>query len=148
MRAHLLLCDFAQVNTNKLTVVGAGWDTLSGPGPMGLGVIVEVDWDETNVPSEARIDLVNGDGHPFTVPTPDGPQPIEVQNQFEMGRPAGTDKGSALTLTFAVNVAPLPFVAAGRYTWRLFLNGETRQEWQRSFRVTEAALVDLGGDGV
>jgi hypothetical protein len=44
--------------------------------------------------------------------------------------PAGSD----IDFAFAVNVPPFP-LPAGRYAWRLSIDGETREDWQRPFQV-------------
>jgi hypothetical protein len=33
-----------------------------------------------------------------------------------------------------VNLPPLP-ISAGRYTWRLFIDGESGEDWVRPFQV-------------
>lgn len=126
-------------------MVGAGWETLNGPGPMGIGVIFEVSWNETNIPSRLKIDLVDQDGHPVVVPTPAGPQPVLVEAGFEVGRPPGSLHGASFVGTFAFNTAPIPFQHSGRYRWRLFVNEEANDEWQRAFTVADDAVIPLEG---
>ncbi len=145
MRATLILCDFAQATAGKLTMVGAGWETLNVPGPMGIGVIFEVDWNETNVPHRLMIDLVDQDGQAVAVPTPGGLEPVRVEAAFEVGRPPGMIHGASSVGTFGFNTGPIPFQAPGRYRWRLFVNKDSKEEWQRAFTVAAGAVFPVEG---
>ena len=65
----MLLADFAQVADGKLTVVGGGW-SLTGPEPtpFGIAILVHVPWDQANRRHTLRLELVDADGEPVTVP--------------------------------------------------------------------------------
>ena len=108
----MLLADFAQVADGKLTVVGGGW-SLSGPEPtpFGIAILVHVPWDQANRRHTLRLELVDADGEPVTVPGDDGEEaPIVFLDdvEFEVGRPAGIKPGTPLELPLAVNSGPLP----------------------------------------
>lgn len=145
MRATIILCDFAQVSEGKLTVVGAGWHTLNGPAPMGIGAIFEIAWVETNTPHRFRFDIVDQDDQAVMVPTPQGLQPTMVEGALEVGRPPGSLHGTTFVNAFAFNTAPIPFQHPGRYRWRLFIDEEANDEWQRAFTVADAAVIPMNG---
>lgn len=120
----MVLGDFARVTEGKLDVLGGGWK-VTGPGPvnMGIGLIVEVPWTETNVKHKLRIQLVGEDGQLVQLPGPPG-QPastLEVSSDFELGRPPGVAPGASLPFALAVNVnnVPLPPGEGTSGGWRL-----------------------------
>ena len=113
MDAQLLLADSAQVapESGKVYALGLGWTATVTPlPPQAVIILVDVDWDETNVQHEAVVRLVDADGRPVTVSGPDGDHQIEVQARFESRcllpwrrgwrwLPVGTPGGSASTAT-------------------------------------------------
>jgi hypothetical protein len=132
----MVLCDYAQAADGKLNVIGGGW-TLIGPqpAPSAIGMIFEIPWDRTNEQLGFRLELVDQDGAPFTVDTPDGEQPLLIEGHFEVGRPPGIKPGTPLTFPFAVNLPPHEFAPGGRYEWRLTVNGQSDQDWRLAFGV-------------
>lgn len=139
MRAHVLLCDHAQVENNKLFISGAGISRLSMGAPMSLAVLIYVPWDLTNQRISARIDLEDADGRQVFLPTDDGNStPLVVEHSFEVGRPVGVPAGADLEVPFALNAGPLR-LHPGRYQWRLTINGEVSYNWTASFDVLEPA---------
>lgn len=137
-RAVLMLADYAQVADGKLFVAGGGWQFTGGlpglAGPMGLAILIEVPWDETNRVHEVEIRLIDEDGNPVAVPQPH-PEPLVVRTQFEVGRPPGIRPGMRLNVPLAVNLAPFPLQPGRSYVWRLFIDGETKDEWVVAFSV-------------
>ena len=75
--------------------------------------------------------MLEADGSPVTVPTPDEPITIGADAEIEVGRPPGLAPGSMLDASFALNIPSLP-LAPGRYEWRLTL---ADQEFTASFTV-------------
>ena len=69
MKATLILADYARVSEGKLDVLGAGW-TVAGPDEvtMGLGVLVEVPWDQTNRSHQMVVRLLGEDGQLYPLP--------------------------------------------------------------------------------
>ena len=132
----MLLADYVQAAEGKLNAIGAGW-TLTGPAPTpsGVGLIFDVPWDRANEQIKFRLELVDQDGQPFMVDTPDGPQPLFIEGGFEVGRPPGIKRGTPLTFPIAVNVPPQPFEPGGRYEWRLTVDGESNESWRLPFGV-------------
>jgi hypothetical protein len=119
----MLLCDAAQVADGKLFILGGGW-SLIGPDPMptAIAVKVDVEWNETGRPHHWELFLVDEDGRPVIVDGPDGPQPIEVRGDFEVGRPDGVPEGSPVDVALAIN-----------FTWHFTVDGEAENDWQVAF---------------
>lgn len=134
MRVTMLLCDAAQVADGKLYILGGGW-SLIGPAPMPSGVAlkIDVDWTEVDRAHHWELYLVDQDGQPVLAETPDGPQPIEVRGDFEVGRPIEVPAGSPIDVALALNFGPLPLQGSTRYTWRLVINGESQDDWNLAF---------------
>lgn len=134
MKVQLILGDYAQTADGKLTVVGAAWSFASSPVSMGLGVVVETPWFETNNKKAFKLELLDSDGQP--VLGPDG-APVRTQAQFEVGRPTGHPEGVPIRSTLPpVNVAGLP-MQPGRYEWVVTVDGRTEDYWRASFNVRE-----------
>ena len=138
MKATLILADHARVSEGKLDVLGAGW-TLAGPDPvtMGIGVLIEVPWDQTNRRHSMVVRLLGEDGQLHPLPAPDGGQArgIEAHTDFEVGRPPGVTAGTAQPFALALNLAQVPLAAGRRYEWRLEIDGESQDDWRVTFQT-------------
>ena len=140
----MLLADYAQVADGKLTVVGGGW-SLTGPDPtpFGIAILVHVPWDQANRRHVLRLELVDADGLPVTVPEgDDGDEaPVVFLNdvEFEVGRPAGIKPGTPLELPLAVSVAQLLLVSVGGELFGVPLH--------KVLLTTEYDLLARGGEG-
>ncbi len=138
MEAHLLLADFAQGDgTGKVSAIGLGWSVTTSPTPHhSLVVVLKVGWEEANNPHHMSLDLLTADGlHAVQVPSPVGAQPLRVEVDFEVGRPPGTPIGSSVDHSLAINVGPGLPLSAGRYEWRMEIDGVQRGEWRAGFTV-------------
>jgi hypothetical protein len=135
----MLLCDAAQVADGKLYILGGGW-SLVGPDPMPSAVAlkIDVDWTQAGSPHHWELYLVDEDGQPVLVETPDGPKPMEVRGDFEVGRPGTVPEGSPIDVALAVNFGPLPLPPGTRFTWRLTIDGESAPDWVLAFSTREA----------
>ena len=135
-----MLCDAAQVAEGKLFILGGGW-SLIGPGamPSAIAMKVDVGWHEAGRPHHWELFLVDEDGRPVIVEGAEGPQPIEVRGDFEVGRPEGVPEGSPVDIALAVNFSPLPLEYGTRFNWRLTIDGESDDDWQLSFSTRPAA---------
>ena len=131
----MMLADAAQEVNGKLYVLGGGW-SVTGPvlPPMALALKLDVPWSAANQPHEFLLVLIDADGHPVRVGDDDGE--VRAGGTFEVGRPPGLPAGTDIDFAFAVTVPSLP-LAAGRYAWQLWIDGETREDWQRPFQVRE-----------
>lgn len=140
MRVTMLLCDYCQALDGKLYIMGGGWSvTGPQPAPFGIALLFQVPWDETNRPHVFRLELLTADGDPVLAPGPDGPQPLVVQGEFEVGRPAGLKPGTPLDFPVAFNSGPQPLPLGTRFEWRLTVDGEARDEWRLAFSTRPPA---------
>ncbi len=139
MRATLLLADHAVVADGKLYINGGGW-SITGPTPTPSAIAVKLDvpWDRANQKLHLRLRLIGQDGDPVTVPSPDGPQPVEITGDAEIGRPEGLVHGADIDFPLAFQLGPLPLEPGQRYQWVLDIDGETQQDWHLTFSTRPA----------
>lgn len=131
-----MLCDAAQVADGKLFILGGGWSvTGPDPTPSAIAIKIEVGWNEATSAHHWELFLVDADGQPVTVPTPDGDQAVEVRGDFEVARMDAIPEGSPIDLPLAVNIGPIPLALATRFTWRLVIDGQTDEDWAASFQT-------------
>lgn len=131
----MLLADYAVVSDGKLTIVGGGWSqTGPEPAPFGIGLLIQVPWDQANTPHSFRVELLDADGGPVVLDAPEEDQAVAFGGDFEVGRPPGLKPGTPLDFPLAMNSTPLP-LEPGRYEWRLTIDGEARQDWSLAFTV-------------
>jgi hypothetical protein len=132
--ATLMLADAAQAVDNKLYILGGGWSvTGPAPTPFALAVSLKVPWDEANRAHTLRLELLDSDGDPVAVSGATGEEPLAIETKFEVGRPPGLKPGTSIDLAFAMNFAPVPLPPAGRYEWRLSIDGEAEAHWHAAF---------------
>jgi hypothetical protein len=82
------------------------------------------------------LSLLTADGaNAVEAPTPFGPQPLQVEMDFEVGRPPGLAQGSTIDHAVAINVGPRLPLAPGRYEWRLRINDTDREGRRAPFLV-------------
>ena len=132
----MLLADYAVVSDGKLTIVGGGW-SQTGPeaSAFGIGLLIQVPWDQANTPHAFSVELLDADGASVSVDTDEeGEQPVSFGGEFEVGRPPGLKPGTPLDFPVAVNSTPLP-LEPGRYEWRLTIDGGSHQDWTLPFTV-------------
>lgn len=129
LEATLLLCDAAVADpTGKLHMLGAGWSVTGTPtAPSAVAVFLKVPWDRTNERIPLSLFLYDADGRQIAMDD----RPIGLQQEFEVGRPAGVDPGTPVDHAFQLSVGPMA-LDAGRYQWRLTVGGE---EFVASFQV-------------
>jgi hypothetical protein len=139
MEATLLLCDAAEAINGKLYILGGGW-SITGPMPVpfALALRIEVPWSEANRKIHAKVELVDADGRPVSVPDQFGnQQSVQIEFDFEVGRPPGLVRGTPLDATAALTIPPLPLSPGNRYAWRLEIDGESKPHWQAAFATRE-----------
>lgn len=120
-----MLADAAQVADGKLYILGGGWSVVTAPlvAPHALAIKVEVPWSAANQRHTSELSLVDEDGTPVSMPTPDGPKHLKFDGSFEIGRPAGLSPGSPLDLALAFSLPPLPLLPGKRYGWQFLVDG-------------------------
>lgn len=139
MKLTMLLADAVQAVGGKLYILGGGWSLIGpDPSPMALAIKIDVPWTETNRPHQLQLTLLNEDGQPVMVPTPVGERPVELDTEFEVGRPPGLKVGSPLDIPLALNIGPLPLQPDRRYVWRCSIDGQSLPDWEVSFTTRPA----------
>jgi hypothetical protein len=136
VKATMFLADYAVVADGKLTIVGGGW-SQTGPEPssFGIGLLIQVPWDQANMQHSFTVELLDTDGAEVVLETADeDEQGVAFGGQFEVGRPIGLKPGTPLDFPVAVNSTPLP-LEPGRYEWRLTIDGKSREDWTLPFTV-------------
>ena len=134
----LILADAAQVVSNKLYLLGGGWDrlTLNRPLPtahqMAVAASFRVPWTETNQKHGFEIQVADGDGGTIG----------KVAGNYEVGRPAGLPPGQDQRFQIAVSIG-MQIRKFGTYVIVASLNG---QEGGR-FPFTVAAAPASAGAG-
>ena len=132
----MILADYAVVSDGKLTIVGGGW-SQTGPEPsaFGIGLLIQVPWDQANTRHAFSVELLDADGAEVVLETEDDEeQAVAFGGEFEVCRPPGLKPGTPLDFPVAVNSTPLP-LEPGRYEWRLTIDGESREFWRVPFTV-------------
>jgi hypothetical protein len=136
--AHVLLADFAQTDqSGKVNALGLGWSVTVAPTPNhAVVVMLRVGWDEANVQHHLTLSLLTADGaNAVEAPTPFGPQPLQIEMDFEVGRPPGLPRGSTIDHSVAINVGPGLALEPGRYEWRLQVDDTQHENWRAPFLV-------------
>jgi hypothetical protein len=129
----MMLCDSAQCADGKLYILGGGWSVVGpDPIPSAVALKIDVDWTEAG-PHRWELFLVDEDGQPVLIETPNGTQPMEIGADFTVERPPGVPEGSPIDVAAAVNFGPLPLEPGRRFTWRLTIDGESKPDWVLSF---------------
>lgn len=124
MKIQVLLADFAQSDDRgKINAIGIGWTTVPTPLPQhAVAILFQADWHESNEPHQFSLDLVDEDGQLVQFIGEDGEQApfMNLEGQFEVGRPPGLTKGTPLTQALSVNMPPgMPLAPAHRYEYRV-----------------------------
>ncbi|TCN40502.1 hypothetical protein EV644_106431 [Kribbella orskensis] len=125
VEVQLLLCDAAVSDpSGKIHMLGAGWSMTGTPtAPQAVAILIKIPWDRSNQKLPMHLQLLDSDGHPVNLGTPDNPQYVTSEGEIEVGRPPGVAPGSMLDASIAVNVQSMP-LPIGRYEWRLDFAGQ------------------------
>lgn len=115
----LILADAAQVQGDKLYMLGGGWSTIRvkqvpAQHQMAVAAGILVPWLDTNVKHRFRIVLRTDDAQ-----TTFG----QVEGEFEQGRPAGVPAGTTQRVMLAINMG-IRLEKACEAVAELFLDGE------------------------
>ena len=138
MRVTMMLADHAQALEGKLYIMGGGWTWTGPPSPSAIALLFEIPWDRANEQLEFRLDLLDEDGQPVMVDTPDGEVPLWVGGGFEVTRPLGHKRGTPVNFPVAINLPPQDLPPGSRYEWRLTLDGENHEDWRLAFSTRGA----------
>jgi hypothetical protein len=133
LKVTMMLADAAHEANGKLYILGGGW-SISAPRPhaYAIALVLHGPWDQANVRHSARLELMDSDGEPVHSFGQDA-KPVVWNGGFETGRPPGLKPGASLDAAVALPIPPHPISPGGRYEWRLWIDGETRDEWRLPF---------------
>jgi hypothetical protein len=101
----LILADSAQVNANKLYLLGGGWDrlTVNKDFPFNqhcaIALSVKVPWNDTNQKHTFEIEVLSEDQN-----MEEQKNIAKIQGQFEVGRPAGIPAGQDQRIQLAIDM--------------------------------------------
>ena len=141
MRVTMMLADAAQAVGGKLYVLGGGWSML-GPGPTPFAMVLkfEIPWDQANRRHQWELRLLDEDGRPVALPSPDGEaRPIEMGAAFEVGRPPGLTPGTPLDYPFVIQFPPMPLPPGRRFEWVLTIDARQEPSWRLAFSTRPGA---------
>lgn len=113
------------------------------PTPMAIAIKLDVAWTELEDPHHWELFLEDADGQELIFETPEGPRPIEVRGDFQVGKPPGSIEGAPVSVNLAVNIGPLPFVPGQRFNWKLIVDGVSDEDWVLPF----STRFPIEGDG-
>src|SRR5207247_11050015 len=77
-------------------------------------------------------------GKPVKGAPPAGDRPLELGNEFEVGRPAGVKRGTPLDLPIAINLNPIPLPPDGVFVWQLSIDDHSEEDWRLTFATRPA----------
>ena len=138
MRVTMLLCDHAVVAEGKLYVNGGGWSVRPAtPVPMFLALKFDVPWDRTGRPILLELRLLDEDGHPVHQPGSAGELPVFLAARLDVSRPVGLTPGAPVDAALAIGIPPFALPAGRRYSWRLAVDGEERDDWVIDFATRD-----------
>lgn len=136
VKVTLMLAQSAQAAEGLLNTLGAGWTQIAQSVPFAIAGIIELPWEAAGVPHTMRFDLLDDQGKPVTIETPDaGRQPLVIQGQFDVAPQPGLKRGTPLSMPIAINVQPQPLEPGTRYEWRLEVDGKTHEDWRLGFSI-------------
>jgi hypothetical protein len=117
----LILADAAQIASNKLYLLGGGWDVLTVNGAFparqhcALATSFRVPWNETNF--RHQVDIL--------IATEDQQELARAQVQIEVGRPAGIPAGADQRSQFVMDLN-LEFKEPGTFVIIASVSGEEK----------------------
>lgn len=98
--------------------------------------LLPVPWHRTNVQISYEWRLVNEDGAMVQMAMQGGStKPVGASGTFEVGRPSGLRPGTAIAVPKALPFSPMALVPDTGYAWRLFIDGESHEDWSLPFRT-------------
>jgi hypothetical protein len=142
MKVSMMLADHAQAVGGKLWISGGGW-SITGPAPcpFAIAIDIKVPWHGINTDHGVKLELMDADGQPVEVETPEGARPIRLEGSFKVTPGPDARPGTPIDFPLAFNLPPQPIPPGGRYEWRLWIDGESQDDWRLSFSTRPAAAA-------
>ena len=130
----MVLADHAQVADGKLFVAGGGWTDMTGAVPFAVALVVEIPIEKAGTNHKFELDLIDAQGQPALMPTPQGMVPVHQELDMQVEAPEDASAAATFINPFVIKYAPMP-IAPDDYEWRLMVDGETRENWRLPFHV-------------
>ena len=125
-----MLCDAAQVVDGKFFILGGGFQNLSDDfPPFALAGRIEFPPSEMGKSHKWEIYLEDENAK-SVLPAEVSP----ISQTFELASAEGFD-GDFAAVPFVINFARLELAVNARYTWRVYVDGRTDDQWFLSFGV-------------
>ena len=111
-----LLADAARVESGKLYVHGGGWDVLWSPTApathpsMALVLLFRFEFSDALENTPVTIELLDDDN---------ARMPFRLEEQLNVGHPAGSARGSAIFVPQAITISQLVLPKYGGYEFRV-----------------------------
>jgi hypothetical protein len=121
-----VLCDSAVTADGKLYIQGGGWNLLGAESfpfrqsRIGIGVVLQVPYTQTNRDHELRLALRHEDEDP----TGDGGDGVGGVFRFNVGRPPILQHGEPQHVPVALNFDQIPFELPGTYSFVITIDGD------------------------
>lgn len=154
MELAALLCNHAEVQNNRLYLLGGGIDQTVIPagrrGPwsvsLAIGLTIEVPWLETNKDHAVKIALLSADGKPVEVQANSTDrQPFGIDLRFSLSRPLHLETGASQNVALAVNLPSLPFEEMGSYFFVFSIDGTELR--RLPYRLVRQQTATVAADG-
>lgn len=116
------LADSVDLQQGKIYALGIGWDVLFAQNfpaqhpRIGLGILVNVPYTQTNKDHLLRISLQDQDGQVVNN--------LSLTSPFKIGRPPYLNDGDSQIVPFAFNFDGLVFEKASTYRWVIEIDGQ------------------------
>jgi hypothetical protein len=145
LKVSLMLADHAQVADGKLYIAGGGW-SVTGPDPIPFAIAldIKVPWHAINIEHRFLLELLDADGRPVDVETPEGPAAMRIEGTFQATPAPGVKPGVSIDVPVAFNLPPQAIPPGGRYEWRFSIDGETDEDWRLVFSTRPAPAREPG----
>lgn len=152
--AAALLCNNAEVQNNRLYVLGGGIDQSVVPagrrGPwsvsLAIGLNIEVPWIEMNKDHPVHIALLDAVGNPVEVQTNSTDRkPFGIDLHFNLGRPPQLETGASQNVALAVNMPMLPFEELGSYAFVISIDDTELR--RLPYRLVRQQTMAVAADG-
>jgi hypothetical protein len=144
IKATIVLADHVQAAEGKLNLLGGGLRWM-GPQPatFGIGVVLEFPWDAVGEDHKVKLDLIDDDGAPVEFPQGDGVEgPFGFEATLPVAAPPGSKRGMPVNVCIAIGVVQMQLPPAGRFEFRMEIDGEAHEDWRIGFNTRPAVQPD------
>jgi hypothetical protein len=148
IQAQLMLAMAGGVDDSGQTLlIGLGWSVRPpDPQPMAVYALIYIPRNQAGR-HHWRLQMTYADGNAFRLArsVPGVPRDFIFENKADVY--GLDDPGLTIPLTTGplISLPPFPLPKAREYLWRLWVDGETRDEWTISFRTSPPVALQHTG---